>query len=633
MDNSQCIREIRVSGGFLDGLSFEFSPRLNCIIGARGTGKTTFVELVRYALDLLPRDTTARRRVENIVGNNLKGGRVELRVVSRNGNEYVITRTQGEKPIILNGDGTPSGQQYMQNIFGIDIFSQNEVESIADNMGSQLSLIESFGDAASEWMLKQEIGNCRQKLFENAMGLKPLRASIARLKDAIAGLPSCEERLKSLAIQSGDDSKAVVAANTLRSLREREKGICPMVEELYKKVGLPLKGFKGMIASEFPVDAIAEYAGSPNYRLIAEIQATAERTGVEIDGHIDAILQALAKAWGDLQSSKQALALAQNAQEVEYGKLIEKSNADRAIVAERMKTERERNKLLESKRQLEAQQADYARLQEERARLKASLSEALDRQFAQRRQTVDRINTELMFQCINVTIEQNGNRDAYMEFLAEKLKPFAVKQRDVAAKVAERLTPDELAGMLREGAGAEEKIIDAVGINRNQAHALVSAFTEDSLYELEAVELADRVRIELKDGDVYKPTSELSTGQKCNAILPILLLKSNRTLIIDQPEDNLDNAYVHGFVVESVKEVKRNRQLVFVTHNPNIPVLGDAERILVLESDGMHGRCRNAGGVGRCKKDIINILEGGEQAFHERQARYGMDDGDELEDF
>ena len=93
------------------------------------------------------------------------------------------------------------------------------------------------------------------------------------------------------------------------------------------------------------------------------------------------------------------------------------------------------------------------------------------------------------------------------------------------------------------------------------------------LFALEVVALPDTIKIELNDHGTYKTTETLSTGQKCNAILPILLLDSERPLLIDQPEDNLDNEFVHNIVVESVQEVKKSRQLIFVTHNPNIPVL------------------------------------------------------------
>ena len=77
-----------------------------------------------------------------------------------------------------------------------------------------------------------------------------------------------------------------------------------------------------------------------------------------------------------------------------------------------------------------------------------------------------------------------------------------------------------------------------------------------------------------------------ATAMRLSKILPILLLDSDRPLLIDQPEDNLDNGFVYETLLPIIRTVKTRRQLIFVTHNPNIPVLGDAERVFVFGSDG-----------------------------------------------
>jgi ABC-type bacteriocin/lantibiotic exporter with double-glycine peptidase domain len=94
-------------------------------------------------------------------------------------------------------------------------------------------------------------------------------------------------------------------------------------------------------------------------------------------------------------------------------------------------------------------------------------------------------------------------------------------------------------------------------------------------------------------------------------------------LLIDQPEDNLDNAFVFETVVQSIHAVRGRRQLILVTHNPNIPVLGEAERVFVLHSTGDTASVVNAGSVDEVASEIITILEGGEAAFEARRKRYG----------
>lgn len=135
------------------------------------------------------------------------------------------------------------------------------------------------------------------------------------------------------------------------------------------------------------------------------------------------------------------------------------------------------------------------------------------------------------------------------------------------------------------------------------------------LFALESVELGHQPRIELKDGEGYKDSSALSTGQKCTAILPNLLLDSDNPLIIDQPEDNIDNRCIIQTVVESVRQVKQHQQLILITHNPNIPVLGVADQVLVLESIGAHSRASQVGNVDACMDEIVTLLEGGAEAF------------------
>ena len=105
-------------------------------------------------------------------------------------------------------------------------------------------------------------------------------------------------------------------------------------------------------------------------------------------------------------------------------------------------------------------------------------------------------------------------------------------------------------------------------------------------------------------------------------VLPILLLDSENPLLVDQPEDNLDNRFIFGTIVDSIRKMKTRRQLIFTTHNPNIPVLGDAEGVFVLSSDGPSGKLVGAGSVDQCKSHIITLLEGGEDAFRMRGERY-----------
>jgi ABC-type bacteriocin/lantibiotic exporter with double-glycine peptidase domain len=169
-----------------------------------------------------------------------------------------------------------------------------------------------------------------------------------------------------------------------------------------------------------------------------------------------------------------------------------------------------------------------------------------------------------------------------------------------------------------------DTIMQRSGFDEDRSKKILSALRSGGThYTIETVALDDRPCIELLDGDTFKESTHLSTGQRCTTILPILLIQSERPLFIDQPEDNLDNAFVFETVVRALQAIKGSRQVIFVTHNPNITVLGEAERVFVFSSDGQHATLKQVGTVDECRDQIERIMEGGREAFLLRKARYG----------
>jgi energy-coupling factor transporter ATP-binding protein EcfA2 len=146
--------------------------------------------------------------------------------------------------------------------------------------------------------------------------------------------------------------------------------------------------------------------------------------------------------------------------------------------------------------------------------------------------------------------------------------------------------------------------------------------------EVEVVDIEDRVGIELNVATLanphFKDAVELSQGQKCTALLPLLLSRREMPLVIDQPEDNLDNHFIYETVVDAVRRLRQVRQMIFITHNANIPVLGEADLVVVMNSDGKKGYVQRAGTLDECRDEIIDLLEGGRKAFSERSRRYGQ---------
>jgi len=193
-------------GGFMDGTKIEFAPGLNCIIGARGTGKTTALEFIRFALDAMPDDRDACKRIEGLVSRNLDFGRVEVGIETKDGLTYVVTRSLNDAPMVLSDEGTPTGITLKAGgFFAADIFSQNEVESIADRSISQLELIDTF-DPENIAELDVQIKHVGVELAGNANAIQPLHAKIATVKEELDALPSliaCQDWIMRAEIHRG----------------------------------------------------------------------------------------------------------------------------------------------------------------------------------------------------------------------------------------------------------------------------------------------------------------------------------------------------------------------------------------------------------------------------------------------
>ncbi len=617
------LKSISIIGGFLDGLQLDLSDGLNCLIGARGTGKTTVLELVRYALDALPpANDTERQRIETLMKANLGDGTIELTIETREGLTYKVIRSWQEDPAVVTADGSATGISLRcggNGVFRADIYSQNEIERIADQALSQLSLIDNF-EPAQIAEITAELRTYTSRLATNATTLMPLQDQIDALNSEIAGLPGIEDKIKALGPIKGQNAEPVTKAQQAKSMRQRETQAMEGLWQFLQEYDQQMADLNGQVVSRTTQWLARDLLAGPNGQAMTGIKRMLLDGGVEIDGLLQQARSRLAKMQSELGDAGTTLGDTHAQQQAAYQELLKHDATLRGQAAERSNLERMKNDLLAKQRQRDALIEKQATMQRDRTQLLQRLSELRDSRYAVRMAIAQRINTALL-PAIRVTIEQSGHLGQYRALLEQALAGVRVQRGVVALRIVERVMPAELVALIRRGdvAGLAQR----AGLNDEQARKVVDALKNtDLLFALETVELADRPRIELKDGEGYKDSAALSTGQKCTTILPILLLDSDTPLLVDQPEDNLDNRFVCESVVEGIRKVKARRQLVFVTHNPNIPVLADAERVFVLESDGVHARKATEGDVDGCRNAIVNLLEGGENAFKRRQERY-----------
>ena len=264
------LRSLRIVGGFLDGTTLEFADGLNCLIGARGSGKTTVLELIRFALDALPAadvDPAGRRRIEALVAQNLGGGRVELTFTTKEGLTYVVTRAVGEEPIVLDADRQPTAVSLRSSrLFAADLYSQNEIERIADHAPAQLALLDHF-EAEALATVAGEIRTMRHALNANAGQIAPLEAQIASLTEELAGLPALEEQLRALAVATAppgsDDGRAINQAHAEKALRDREQRALDGLRRYLREFDGQVASLSGQIGARTAVLFNADVGGGP----------------------------------------------------------------------------------------------------------------------------------------------------------------------------------------------------------------------------------------------------------------------------------------------------------------------------------------------------------------------------------
>jgi len=125
----------------------------------------------------------------------------------------------------------------------------------------------------------------------------------------------------------------------------------------------------------------------------------------------------------------------------------------------------------------------------------------------------------------------------------------------------------------------------------------------------------------------YRDIDKLSGGQQVGLLLSLVLeMEDCRPLVIDQPEDELDKAFLLETLLPTLRRLKGRRQIIFATHDANLVVNGDADQVICLEADASQGRIAAQGAIESdgAKKAIIHVLDGGKDAFELRQAKYGF---------
>ena len=618
------IRSMAVSGGFLEGARLDFADGLNCIIGGRGTGKTTVLEFIRYLLGPMPAGTEGKpraRALEGLIRGNLGPGTIGLDVETKHGSRYRAERPWDDASQVLDADGAPVAVSLDRDlVFKADIYSQNEIEEIATTPRFQLSLIDKFEEEAI-----RETGTAIAKLTraieQSALDLRLLDRNIGEIEDVVPEIDIVAKRLQEMQAVEGPEAELINSAHEHKALRAREAEALADLRQVVDRFADEFERLAGAVAEDCATALGDGFETGPNGVVFAQAADVVAEYTSAIRETVPAIGRQRAAAAAALDTLAVGLAGGHARQEQHYRELVARSAEEQAQAAERAKLQQRHLELSKAQGQLDGLKRRRQKCEAEHRKMTARLSELRDRRFGLRKEIADRLSAALA-PTIRVSIAQAGDRSAYEQYLREALKGSGTRYGQIVAQIVANLAPEELSPIVRRG--NTERLAERAGIGEDQGERIIDHLRDgDHAFRLETVELADEPLIELKDGETYKNAADLSTGQRCTVILPILLLESERPLLIDQPEDNLDNAFVYDTIVKSLREAKGGRQLIFVTHNPNIPVLGEAERVFVFASDGRRGSVTRVGPVDEVKGEIEHLLEGGAEAFKLRMRKYG----------
>lgn len=612
-------------GGFLSDTRVRFNNNLNVLVGGRGSGKSTMLESIRYVLGLNPLCLDAKNNHEGIIRNVLKPGTKVSLMVSKfqpTLGEYIIERTVPNPPVVKDRNGEVLNLLPSEVMPGVEVFGQHEISELTKSPEKLTQLLGRFvenhhSNSNSKAKIRLELENSQYKIGQL------LREKLA-LEDQLSTLPGLEETL-SMYLKAGLEKSL-----EQKSLIIREENLFTSLEERlnqYREIQLNLP-------EVLPVDTafVSEKAlnGLPNAKILAEIKNILGKMSTKLGELNDTYKEILLEAENSLEEIKINWALNCKAIEEDYQNLLRDLQKSSIDGEEFIKLSKQVENLRPKKKMLENLSKTLKLAQKTRRNLLSEWEDLKSSEFRELSNAAKNVSKQLEGR-VFVSVKMAGNQKPLFDLLRGLGGNLNAAIRRLEER--EELSLQELAQRCREGTNA---LIANYNFPPGSAERIANA-GQDFFMKIEELDLPPTTHIQLNTAPDGKPhqwqeLQSLSTGQKATAVLLLLLLESEAPLIVDQPEDDLDNWFITEGVVPIIRKEKMRRQIVFSTHNANIPVLGDAEIIFGFSALGEagNGQSRIAqehmGSIDSksVRKLVEDILEGGKAAFEMRRSKYGF---------
>jgi ABC-type lipoprotein export system ATPase subunit len=601
------VRSIHFEGGILHGQNLHFSPELNTLIGIRGSGKSSILEAVRYALDI-PRGEKAQdtKYKDELIRHTLgSGGKVTLTACDVYGQEFTISRIYREAPnVYLDGKLQP-GVSIRETVLRRPIyFGQKDLSSTGE--GFETDLVEKLvGEKLRA--LRDEIETQRQHVRDAANRWLKLSNTAELRRDYESQLTDANFRLKKFEEYGVADKLQKRLgfqqdAAALVRMKEQADSFVLALGQLIAEHEDDLRNATSYVSRQNPDFFTAYYAEFAN--LIVRVDQLKK-----IEQEARAIITRLQAKQGEFDGARQSLqeefaqVERQLAQELKQSGMTA-IQPDDFLIQQQRKTKAEQ--MLQALDQQESQKKSlYDALLTELDKL----NELWLREFNTIKTELDRVNAN--HTALQIEADFKGDKEAAIGFMQQLFKGSSIRETTLRAVM--------------------EDYADFGGLLRDLPNALKKAGSTPEVFERTFMQnLAEFVSYQVPNRFVIryrgKELKHHSLGQRASALLLyVLSQRQNDVIIIDQPEDDLDNQTIYDDVIKLLREMKPQTQFIFATHNANFPVLGDAEQVFACRYQDEKVAVQSGSIDARpIQEAIINIMEGGQEAFNRRKEVYNL---------
>jgi energy-coupling factor transporter ATP-binding protein EcfA2 len=618
---------VHLEGGFLNDQSIHFSPNLNCIIGGRGAGKSTTFEVLR----LLSGVSSCNSVVDSEVWPN----KLHLFWQDQAGQIHKLVRSIGGD--IENLDNPDSGPV----VFKLDCFGQGETAKISEKAKTDplalLKYLDTFVDLESASRAEAE---ARKILLELQTEIEEASLKVESIPQYERALATTQKQLE--ALEKVKAKELIELQRKLATEQEARKQIVEKFENL--KTQLSRSNAKTAIEGiTLIADPLSFAVGVAEYQEIVKGANEFKQCVEKAEGQINEkfkeftlVTSGSLKTWKSKETEAQRqIDLKRQEMEAQGIRL------DMAYVQKLAKDE------ASQKQEVANLKAWIPQLKELRRKRAETLKErwvARDR-VATTRETYGRIASQTLKEALSdlqVSLKylRNGYSPDAAELIIQTMGWRTIQQQRAAILVEQLTIPKLLEAIERKDTTAitNLKTPEAVVIfNKSDATNIIDRLAQPAIkFALERCELYDLPRLSVtkmipgeggKTTPIIRDFSKLSLGQQQSVLLALILSSnSNHPLIIDQPEDNLDSEFIYHTLVPVLRRAKERRQVIIITHNANVAVLGDAEQILILKSNSEKARIVTRGSIDNQDTcgNACSILEGAKEAFARRAKIYGI---------